>query len=78
MTTFCFYAEPQDLMAGNNRTSKRLLVGLGETDDGDRLFLAVGDGYRNFGDIELTADELRHLIDVLMENLGAMDAEASS
>ncbi|QGH79181.1 hypothetical protein SEA_FLATHEAD_48 [Mycobacterium phage Flathead] len=40
-------------------------VGLGNDDGTDLAYLNVGDGYRNDGDVFLTADELTALIDQL-------------
>lgn len=76
MTTFCFYAEPIELIDPDG--DRQLYAGVGEASGEDRCFIGVRDGEDHFGGIDLTRNELRQLVDVLMENLGVMDAEASS
>lgn len=60
---FSFYSDPRRLI---KNPCGGVTVGLGEGDDGtELLYLNVGDGYRNDGDILLDADELTCLIDQL-------------
>lgn len=62
---FTFYKPPQCLIR-DSIGHGGVKVGLGQDDDGNELvFLNVGDGYRNDGEILLAADELTVLIDQL-------------
>ncbi|QGH79624.1 hypothetical protein SEA_MINNIE_53 [Mycobacterium phage Minnie] len=67
--TFIFYSDPHRLIETSHGG---VTVGLGSDDGTDLAYLNVGDGYRNDGEVLLTADELTDVIDQLIIIRNAM------